>query len=326
MEKKYQIFISSTYTDLIEVRREIAKSVLRQTEIPAAMEDFGSIDREALSYIKEVIDQCDYYVLIIAGRYGSVDESGISYTEQEYDYAVSKAKTVLVFIRKDISKIPIVDVDTERTKKNKLKKFREKVSKGRLVSYWDDPKVLITDVMIALGNAFRSHPGIGWIRANSIKEGQAVEIERLQYENQSLRAENARIRSELISDELDLESHLNIYSIVIEYFGRRGSQERTVYLSWAEIFMIIGPIIKINTDIKYIRYKISSIIASGLQNEGEGIDLSEISDQSFETIMSYFVQCGFIEYVNDATVLMTRVGRRFLIEYSNLSNKIKPNV
>ena len=52
MEKKYQIFISSTYTDLIEVRREIAKSVLRQTEIPAAMEDFGSIDREALSYIK----------------------------------------------------------------------------------------------------------------------------------------------------------------------------------------------------------------------------------------------------------------------------------
>ncbi|WP_238271800.1 DUF4062 domain-containing protein [Methylobacterium cerastii] len=83
MEKKYQIFISSTYLDLIDVRREIAKAVLRQTEIPAAMEDFGSVDRAALEYIKAVIDQCDYYVLIIAGRYGSIDESGLSYTEQE---------------------------------------------------------------------------------------------------------------------------------------------------------------------------------------------------------------------------------------------------
>ncbi|MCJ2077237.1 DUF4062 domain-containing protein [Methylobacterium sp. E-016] len=114
MEKKYQIFISSTYTDLIDVRREIAKAVLRQTEIPAAMEDFGSIDKKALDYIKEVIDQCDYYVLIIAGRYGSSDETGISYTEQEYDYAVLKSKTVLVFIRKNVGDIPSSDVDTEK--------------------------------------------------------------------------------------------------------------------------------------------------------------------------------------------------------------------
>ena len=49
--------------------------------------------------IKQVIDLCDYYVLIIGARYGSLNETtGLSYTEMEYDYAVSKNIPVLVFL------------------------------------------------------------------------------------------------------------------------------------------------------------------------------------------------------------------------------------
>lgn len=323
MEKKYQIFISSTYTDLIEVRREIAKAVLRQTEIPAAMEDFGSVDQAALAYIKEVIDQCDYYVLIIAGRYGSTDESGVSYTEQEYDYALSKSKTILVFIRKDISKIPLENVDVDKTKKRKLERFRNKVSRGRLVSYWDDSKTLITDVMIALSNAFRTHPGLGWVRANDVARTQIVEIERLQYENQSLRAEISQLKTDLSIENLDLESHLTIYSLAMEYYGRRGSQRRMVSLSWVEIFMILGSVVKINNDIRIVRERFSSIIASVLRHEGDGIDLSEIEDESFNTIIAYFMRYHFIEFVNENIILITRIGRRFMIEYNLLASKHK---
>ena len=49
------------------------------------MEGFFAADEEQLSYIKKIIDECDYYILIIAGRYGSIDETGVSYTEKEYD-------------------------------------------------------------------------------------------------------------------------------------------------------------------------------------------------------------------------------------------------
>jgi hypothetical protein len=84
MDNKYQIFVSSTYTDLIDERQETLKSILDLGHIPSGMEGFHAADEKQLSYIKKIIAECDYYVLILAGRYGSVDETGISYTEREY--------------------------------------------------------------------------------------------------------------------------------------------------------------------------------------------------------------------------------------------------
>src|ERR1022692_1573199 len=49
--------------------------------------------------IKSVIDRSDYYVLILAGRYGSVYRRGKSWTEKEYEYAVLRNIPVLAFIR-----------------------------------------------------------------------------------------------------------------------------------------------------------------------------------------------------------------------------------
>jgi hypothetical protein len=88
LDKKYQIFVSSTFRDLVEERQDAIKSILDLGHIPAGMEGFPAIDMEQLKYIKKIVDQCDYYILIVAGRYGSVDADGISYTEKEYQYAV----------------------------------------------------------------------------------------------------------------------------------------------------------------------------------------------------------------------------------------------
>ena len=81
-DKKYQVFISSTYTDLIEERKKILEVLLMADCIPAGMEAFVATDIEQFEVIKKVIDLCDYYVLIIGQRYGSINEAtGISYTE-----------------------------------------------------------------------------------------------------------------------------------------------------------------------------------------------------------------------------------------------------
>src|ERR1700704_3456743 len=98
MEKRYQIFVSSTYSDLVDERQDAIKAILDLGHIPAGMEGFPAIDIEQLKYIKKVIDQCDYYILIVAGRYGSVDVDGISFTEKEYQYAVETGKVVLAFV------------------------------------------------------------------------------------------------------------------------------------------------------------------------------------------------------------------------------------
>ena len=70
------------------------------------MELFPAADEEQFSYIRKVIDGFEHYVLVIAGCYVSVDESGLGYTEKEYDYAVKTGKTVLAFIRAGREKIP----------------------------------------------------------------------------------------------------------------------------------------------------------------------------------------------------------------------------
>ena len=97
MEKKYQVFISSTYEDLKEERKNVIETLLMMNCIPAGMEAFCAADEEQFEYIKKVIDLCDYYVLIIGKRYGSISElTGKSYTEMEFDYAKSKGIDLIV--------------------------------------------------------------------------------------------------------------------------------------------------------------------------------------------------------------------------------------
>ena len=52
MEKKYQIFVSSTFRDLGEERQDTIKSILDLGHIPAGIEGFPAIDMEQLKYIK----------------------------------------------------------------------------------------------------------------------------------------------------------------------------------------------------------------------------------------------------------------------------------
>ncbi|MDR2894859.1 MAG: DUF4062 domain-containing protein [Alistipes sp.] len=106
MDKKYQVFISSTYIDLIEERYQISRAILDTGCIPAGMEQFPAFDEEQFNYIKRIIDYCDYYVLIIGGRYGSMDDTGMSYTEKEFDYAISKGINVLAFLHSDPTALP----------------------------------------------------------------------------------------------------------------------------------------------------------------------------------------------------------------------------
>ena len=142
------------------------KSILDLGHIPSGMEGFFAADQEQLSYIKKIIDECDYYVLIVAGRYGSVDEEGISYTEREYDYAVSKGITVLAFVHGDIASLPPVMVDADPDSTQRLKSFRDKVSKRRLVRFWRDREQLKSDIIISLVKAMGDAPGVGWVRGN----------------------------------------------------------------------------------------------------------------------------------------------------------------
>ncbi len=102
MEKKYQIFISSTYEDLKEERKKVQDTILSMYQFPIGMEMFSAADEEQWEIIRETIDSSDYYVLIVGHRYGSVIEegeyAGISYTQKEFRYALEQKIPILAFL------------------------------------------------------------------------------------------------------------------------------------------------------------------------------------------------------------------------------------
>jgi Domain of unknown function (DUF4062) len=189
MKKKYQVFISSTFVDLQTERQAIFNAAIDMGMIPSGMEIFPAGSTEQLRYIKRVIDDCDYYVLVIGGRYGSVTTEGISFTEAEYDYAVEKNKTVLAFIHGDPESFPLKLVDDDPDLRLKLTAFGEKAATGRNVKFWTTPDQLVSQAMTSLHHATEDYPGIGWVRGD-FKDNQNVSLEFQQAQGQLWRLQH----------------------------------------------------------------------------------------------------------------------------------------
>lgn len=197
MEKRYQIFISSTFSDLKDERNKVMQTIMSLDCIPAGMELFPAMDEEQFEFIKRIIDDCDYYILIIGARYGSMDENGVSYTEKEYDYAVSKNIPVLAFLHNDISSLPMNKADVDDELRKKLEKFRKKVEKGRLVQYWENADNLNARVAVSLPKTIKMFPRTGWVKANLMANSESLqEINELRKENEELKAYKAKHEKE----------------------------------------------------------------------------------------------------------------------------------
>src|SRR6266511_3982106 len=99
MKRKHQIFISSTFSDLKRERQACVEAILRAGHIPAGMELFSAGNESQLEVIKRWIEDSDIYMLLLGGRYGSLEpKSGISYTEIEYRYAIELNKPFFALI------------------------------------------------------------------------------------------------------------------------------------------------------------------------------------------------------------------------------------
>ena len=198
-EKKYQVFISSTYSDLVDERRRILDILLMADCIPAGMEAFVATDVEQFEVIKKVIDLCDYYVLIIGKRYGSVNQTtGLSYTEMEYEYAKQQQIPVLVFAIDETVELPADKVEIAPEKIESLKRFRQNAMTNRLVSLWKTPDELTAALAISIMRAKSEIERPGWQRAADYDEATLLrDIMYLQKENSQLKKDLATAKEEL---------------------------------------------------------------------------------------------------------------------------------
>ena len=245
MDKKYQVFISSTYTDLIEERKKVQEILLMADCIPAGMEAFVATNDEQFEIIKKVIDLCDYYVLIIGGRYGNINKTtGLSYTEMEYDYAVSQGIPVLVFAIDESIKLSDKKKEKDIEVLYKLNQFRAKAMTNRLASIWKDLGDLSGKVAISIMKAKEEDIRPGWIRDTDYNPTENLKkINSLQDENKKLTEELSALKISIgekapVNFELEFDDNKIKIEFTSTYFN--GSQYITKYhnkeVSLKEIF------------------------------------------------------------------------------------------
>lgn len=163
---RYEIFISSTFEDLKKEREIVINEINKMGHIPIAMELFYAENKVPWEVIKEKIMSCDYYVLIISDRYGSIcDEvgSGNSYTHEEFLFARELHKPILIFLRskESIEKLP--EQFRERLLGKKLEEFKNS-TKEYLSSYWNNESDLGMTFQSAINKIISTEPQRGWVR------------------------------------------------------------------------------------------------------------------------------------------------------------------
>lgn len=240
---RYQVFLSSTYTDLKEERSEVLQALWELDCIPTGMEAFVATSESQWEVIQKVIDECDYYVLIIGGRYGSLTNEGMSYTEKEYEYARSIGLPVLAFVHEDVAKIPSGKVELDEVGRKRLDAFRAKVMVEYPVRRWATAQELGGVVSRSLSREMKVNPQQGWIRHDGSSPIELLEqVNKLNVENKSLKE---KIENLFSVDAGDLAGGQDKYTIrghrQVKIAGVYKGGKWTAVATWDDLFRDIGP-------------------------------------------------------------------------------------
>lgn len=180
MEKRYEIFISSTFKDLIEERQVIKNIIFEQDNLATGMESFVG-GRPPWHFIEKAIESCDYYILIVGGFYGSInsksEQEGLSFTECEFRLAQKLGKEILLLMlsERGLQQLSVEKRETSDDKIRKLTEFRERIMRDHTVIEWDDLKDLKTKVPERLSRWLRENPikDGGWVRFRELKKEES---------------------------------------------------------------------------------------------------------------------------------------------------------
>lgn len=329
MNKRYQVFLSSTYADLQEERAKVIQTIMELDCIPAGMEIFPAIDEEQFEFIKKVIDDCDYYLLIIGGRYGSLSEEGISYTEMEYDYAIQKNIKVVAFIHSNPDEISLGKSEKDADLREKLQDFRNKVATKRLVKFWNNADELPGLVALSLSKTIKTYPAIGWIRANETANPE------LYVELNDLRKENQELRQGIDSNKITETTLVNLadYEDVLEVSGthnywnydRDVNSEWKLTITWNQIFSLLSPYLLDKPSDSKTKKILSKVIYEITPKSIEK-GIAKIKDQDFQTIKIQLKALGLIELKYTKTTsgsmdlywLITEKGEKLMIQLRSI--------
>ncbi|SFC14688.1 DUF4062 domain-containing protein [Clostridium uliginosum] len=312
-KKKLQIFISSTYIDLKEERQAAVEAILGSRHIPAGMELFKAGNTSQLETIKKWINESDLYMLILGGRYGSIEPIlGKSYTQIEYEYALEKGIPVFAVVLDDsflYRKAADKSYEVfEKDNKEKYNEFKEFVM-TKIIKIVDDCKdiqIAIKDSIVELEN---DYPLCGWVRASEIEDSTKIikENNRLLKENEKLKNQFAKIKEQ---DKLSKFGYEEIKRVLkkktIKISGEYFDDKKDFNATYLEFFIL---------------YK--NAFVTGITNR---VGVSDFQSHIYHKICPLLISFGLLE-INKVTgavyrrIEMSKAGLEFMARLEIENNK-----
>ena len=304
MDKRYQVFVSSTFRDLEAERQEVMHALLELDCMPAGMELFPAANESQWQLIRKVIEDCDYYILILGGRYGSIGPSGVGYTQMEYEHAISIGKPTISFLHRSPGKIIADKTETTSEGKEKLSAFRAAVEK-KLCKHWDTPQELGSVVSRSLIQLIKANPAIGWVRGNEI--GDPEELLRLRRRVEELESNLVHARTSAPKGAESLaqgeDEHEFRYTFKSSTPGEYATDwEAGLLLTWDEIFSQMAPLLMSEAPEITMKAAVNALIeASVLRSQNKSKDLKgktlsnfSVESEDFQTIKIQLRALGLI--------------------------------
>ncbi len=323
MDKKYQVFISSTFKDMKDERQAAVQAILDAGHIPAGMELFAASDKKQIEVIKLWIDRSDIFMLILGGRYGTVEaESGKSYIQLEYEYAIETGKPLFALYLTDEAidqKVKRHGLDVaEQDDTKSFKEFRANVM-GKMCRAVDESKDIFIEVPKAIRDLAEVYRLEGWVRASRVvdTEPYSEEIMRLKDEIAVLKIDGDKACSEkkrfamqgeriekkkLYLNEMDAlsavgfadgfqESRLDVHlDLNIAVSGAKGDIQNVRWTgTYLDLFAKISGTLVSNPTDEHVRRLIFGLVREHADVVGV------VEGRSYVRMMAKFVELGVIE-------------------------------
>lgn len=195
---------------MIQERQAAVEAILSSGHIPAGMELFSAGDESQLEVIKRWIDESDVYLLILGGRYGSIEpKSGKSYIEIEYEYAAIKKKmpyfAVVIDSKALEQKVLTYGKEVaELDNPDKYEAFRTIVT-SKICKFFEDTKDIKLAIHQTLSEYQIKYDLPGWVCGRDVENA-----EEFIKQNTKLLTDNRKLRKqvETLSKKISYESKL----------------------------------------------------------------------------------------------------------------------
>ncbi len=233
------------------------------------MELYRAADDDQWTLIRRYIDDCDYYIVIVAGRYGSLAPDGTGYTELEYRYASGSGKPVIAFLHKNPEGLPTSNSERSEEGQRKLAAFKELLQQ-KVCKFWTSPADLGSQVSRSLVKLTKSNPAVGWIRANQIPDATARELLKLKNNIEELQAELRASRFEAPEGSELLAQGNDVFKIHFSATCQTGfieseTIECATELTWNSLFAAVSPSLIGDCS----EYRMRNALSTALQRLGE---------------------------------------------------------